>query len=287
MAENGTVGIAAIVLAHNEERRIGACLASILGEPGSFPVHVVVNGSTDATAAIARRHGPRVVVHDYAQGGKARSWSRFVLRELTPVPDVCVFADGDAVVLPGSIATLVAALGDDSAANAAAAIPRNGCRAAADARTMMATHGLYGDLYALRGSVITRMRALGIALPDDLVGDDGLIGAMAKTDLANEADWSDRRVIVCPDAGFLAEPVSLWRPASWTMQYRRMISYSIRHFQNRIISAIMRDAGPAGLPRELASLYPQWLPRFAPRGRGVQAWFDARALARMRASVRG
>ena len=42
------------VLAHNEERRIARCLASLpLGDP-SIDVHVGVNGSRDRTAQIAR-----------------------------------------------------------------------------------------------------------------------------------------------------------------------------------------------------------------------------------------
>ena len=51
------VKIVIAVLAHNEERRIGACLASLpLGDP-AVAVHVVVNGSTDRTAADRARPG--------------------------------------------------------------------------------------------------------------------------------------------------------------------------------------------------------------------------------------
>ena len=52
-----------IVLAHNEERRIGLCLASLpLGGP-AVAIHVVVNGSSDRTAEIARSFP--VTVHDW------------------------------------------------------------------------------------------------------------------------------------------------------------------------------------------------------------------------------
>ena len=71
-------------------------------------------------------------------------------------------------------------------------------------------------------------------------------------------------------------------PATWRMQYKRMVNYSVRHFQNKIISDIMRGQGPTALPRLLSELYPAYLPRFAPRRRPDAWWFDVRALAKMR-----
>ncbi len=105
-----------------------------------------------------------------------------------------------------------------------------------------------------------------VRLPDDLVGDDGLLGAMAKTDLANEDDVG-RRAAWFPalEAGFLCEPAELFSPATLVGQYRRMVNYSVRHFQNRMITAIMRGEGPKGLPPRLAALYPAWLPQLSPR----------------------
>lgn len=272
-----------VVLAHNEERRIAACLGSLpLGKPG-YAVHVVVNGSTDRTAAIARELcGSRGTVHDWPEGGKSRSWNRILFDTPGVDGDAFVFVDGDAETVPGSVDALVAVLAANPHANAASAVPRNGRMAQAYADEMMAAHGLFGDLYALSGGFVARMRAECIRLPDDLIGDDGLVCALAKTNLANEDDWQDGRVVVCPEAGFLCEPVSVLSPRTWRVQYRRLINYSVRHFQNRIVSDIMRGPGPAALPRRLAALYPEWLTRFAPRRGLPTAWFDRKALMRMR-----
>jgi glycosyltransferase involved in cell wall biosynthesis len=268
------------VLAHNEERRIARCLASLpLRDPG-MAVHIVVNGSRDRTAAIARGFAG-VIVHEYAEGGKSRSWNRFVFDTPGIAADFFVFVDGDAEVLPGSILALVEQLENNPGANAAAGLPRNGRNAENYRKEMIASRGLFGDLYALSGSFIERMREGGIRLPDDLVGDDGLLGAMAKTDLANEDDWDDERVLPCVDAGFLCEPAELFSPATLVGQYRRMVNYSVRHFQNRMISAIMRGEGPKGLPRHLAAVYPDWLPTLSPRRHPQWWWFDRQALARM------
>jgi glycosyltransferase involved in cell wall biosynthesis len=280
----GAVETVIVVMAHNEERRIAACLASLpLGDPREA-VHVVVNGSHDGTARIARGF-LGVHVHEYAEGGKARSWNRFVLDTPRLEATNFVFVDGDAELLPRSVEALVRALERDPGANAAAGLPANGRRAEAYRAALIRDRGLFGDLYALRGGFVARMREAGLRLPEDLVGDDGLLGALAKTDLGSEAGWRDERVAPCPEAGFLCDPARLSSPGSLLRQYRRMVNYSTRHFQNRMISAIMRGPGPAALPARLALLYPEWLPRLAPRRHPVWWWFDRQALKRMARAV--
>ncbi|UVI39455.1 glycosyltransferase family A protein [Qipengyuania spongiae] len=286
MAASNTEGtpILICVLAHNEECLIGACLDSLpLGDP-SIAVAVVVNGSTDGTAAIVRRYESRGVrLVEYSEGGKARSWNRFMLDE-APRAETFVFVDGDARLLPGSVEALARCLRDHPGANAAAGMPRNGRRAAEYRQLLCKDGGLFGDLYALSGAFVERLRASGLRLPEDLVGDDSLIGALAHTDLGGDADWDDARVIACEGAGFLCEPNTI-HPASLRMQSKRMVSYAVRHFQNRMISAIMRETGPHDIPSRMADIYEAWLPRLRPRLSPVWYWFDRRALARMRAAA--
>jgi glycosyltransferase involved in cell wall biosynthesis len=290
-AENMTAPICVVILAHNEEARIAACLQSLPLADQDIDFHVVVNGSTDSTACIAQAFAAmhnNLAVHVFAEGGKARSWNRILFDELPGFHAAHVFVDGDAEVAPGSIRALANALAADPHANAVAGLPMNGRKVAAYQSQMRREHGLFGDLYALRGDFLARMKAASIRLPDDVVGDDGLVCALAKTDLADELQWDDRRVVVCGGAGFLCAPVSIWSPASWRMQFRRMINYSVRHFQNAMISQIMRRDGPGGLPHRLSNLYPAALPAMRPR-RGLTHWlFDRLALRRMAgATVRG
>ncbi|QIQ87000.1 glycosyltransferase family A protein [Erythrobacter sp.] len=267
------------VLAHNEEARIAACLASLpVGEPG-VTVTVVVNGSTDRTADIVRAH-EGVELVEYEQGGKARSWNRFVLDGAREA-DVFVFVDGDAQLVPGSVDALARALAADPRANAASGLPMNGRRVEAYRRSIAADSGLFGDCYALAGDFVRRMRERGIRLPDDIIGEDGLVRALACTDLGPESGWSNVRVVPVAEAGFWCEPNAL-DARGLRQQAARMVNYSVRHFQNRIVSDIMRGEGPAGLPRELASLYGDYLPRFRPRLSPLWFAFDRKALARMR-----
>lgn len=275
--------VAVIVLAHNEERRIAACLGSLPLEDEAIAVHVVVNGSSDRTAEIARGFAG-ISVHDWPEGGKSRSWNRIVLDTQGVDADAYVFVDGDAEVLPGSIDALVGALAE-TGANAASGLPANGRRAGAYRESIMREHGLFGDLYALSGDFVSRARARGIRLPEDLIGDDGLICALAKTDLEDESHWDDRRVEPCAGAGFLCEPITA-SISSLALQARRMRNYSVRHFQNRIVSRIMRSEGPQALPEYLATLYAEHLPTFRPRLDPRYYWFDRQALTSMRADAR-
>ena len=253
-------------------------------------IHIVVNGSTDQTAAIARQIAAQhdnVTVHEYAEGGKSRSWNRFVFETIGEFHLVHIFVDGDAEVSPESVEALESALAENSNANAAAALPLNGRKVRHYQDAMRREHGLFGDLYALRGDFLARMKAAGIRLPDDLVGDDGLLAALAKADLQSEANWDDTRVVISEGAGFLCEPVRLTDPRSWRLQYRRMINYSVRHFQNRMITRIMRGDGPAALPKQMLDLYAEYLPELAPRASFPEIWFDRIALRRMAARTLG
>lgn len=283
MTPGEPVSVCIAILCNNEERRIEKCLASLAGEMPAAQVHVVVNGSTDRTAEVARQfRGRPVLVHEFVEGGKSRSWNRFLFDTLDAFADMHVFVDGDAEVVPGSIAALVSTLTGDDRANLASALPRNGWNGPAYRAQMRREHGVFGDLYAIKGTFLARMKARSIRLPDDLIGDDGLIAAMAKTDLENESCWDDARVAVCEGAGFLCEPVQLSRWRTVKMQHRRMINYSVRFFQNLIISEIMRAEGPAALPRSFASIYPSYAHLLRPR-RSLPSWyFDRAALARVK-----
>lgn len=276
--------VAVAIFAHQEEKRIATCLGSLPLDRADTLFHVLVNGTTDATLVRAREAAggrSNVIVHDIAAGGKSRTWNHLVHDLLNGNEQAIVFLDGDAEIQSGSIDALVADLAAHPHANAAAGMPVNGRMAQTYRRNLRAEGGLFGDLYALSGRFVGAIRMRSLRLPDDLIGDDGLVAAWAHTDLQKDSGWDVTRVIACDGAGFACEQVSLTRPSTWTMQYKRLINYSVRFFQNRIVSDIMTRQGPDGLPPRLSSLYPGWLPRFRPRG-GISAWFDRKALARMR-----
>src|SRR5690242_5448492 len=93
-----------MVLAHNEERHIEACLDSVFGaDPnGPLEVFVMANGCTDGTEDVVRayRHKePRVHLISIQLGDKCNAWNVFIHETVPahcPGCEVYFFMDGDA-----------------------------------------------------------------------------------------------------------------------------------------------------------------------------------------------
>jgi glycosyltransferase involved in cell wall biosynthesis len=253
------------IFAHQEERRIAGCINSLPLTSEAFEYHLLVNGTTDRTAAIARsltQHLPHFHIHDLPEGGKARTWNYFVDKIFDQTAPTAFFVDGDAEILPGALESMTAALQAEPKANGVNALPIVGRAKTLYQQQLLAEHGLFGALYGLRGSFLSRLKSSGIRLPLDLIGDDGLVAALAKTDLNDESYWDDRRIANCVDAGFRFEVMALRAPSTWLMQWQRFVTYSVRRYQNRIISNIMSTAGPSGLPKSMPEIYATYVHLF-------------------------
>lgn len=90
------------VFAHNEAAGIGRMVKrlaeqDILRAEGlSVRVLLLANGCRDATVAVAQAAlRPGITVVDLAEGGKSRTWNRFVQTVSRPEADVLVFCDAD------------------------------------------------------------------------------------------------------------------------------------------------------------------------------------------------
>lgn len=243
---------AVCILAHNEQDRIVACLKALPVDNPAFRFFVVVNGSTDQTAEWAEtflKGRTNASVIRLPEGGKSRSWNRFIY-DYAPAGMVSYFfVDGDAVIEAGSLEKMARMLNENVRFNAVSAPPLNG-RSASEYREKMAEEkGLFGDLYCLSGHFFNHIHEAGHKLPDDLIGDDGMVRSWALTNLGTDHDWDSGRLGVCLDAGFYSETVQLANPAHLKMQFKRMINYSERRFQNLVITQIMRGVGVTALPR--------------------------------------
>ena len=102
------------VFAHNEALGIAGMLRGLLAQDvGGLDVRIVVlcNGCTDGTVVAAG--GAGVAVVDLPQGGKSRTWNRFVHDLARKDADVLVFCDADIRLPEGdALRRLVAGLGD-------------------------------------------------------------------------------------------------------------------------------------------------------------------------------
>ena len=253
-----------MVLAHNEERHIEACLDSIFAaDPErALEVYVMANGCTDRTEAIVRKYGehrPAVRLVSIALPDKCNAWNVFIHET---VPKHCAgrelyfFMDGDARAVRGSFSSMARDLGSTPRAHAAAAGPTSGRNAARDRRKMAEEGGLVANLYALRGSIVERLGQMSVRLPLNLEGDDGLLAALIQWDLSPENQGFDReRIIMCEDAGFEFEPLSPHRIGDWSKYWKRAVRYGRRNYEFQLLARVLKARGIAGLPSDIAELY--------------------------------
>jgi glycosyltransferase involved in cell wall biosynthesis len=108
-----TAPVAVIVLAHNEEQNLEACLASVDGWVEQL--FVVDSGSTDATLEIARRFGATVLTHEFES--HARQW-QWALEHADPSSLWVLGLDADQRVSPGLRDAMITTLGQTPAAPA-------------------------------------------------------------------------------------------------------------------------------------------------------------------------
>lgn len=100
-----------IIPAHNEESSIERTLRSVLSDAvDDLEVVVVVNASTDSTAAIARSVDPSIRVLETKTPGKCHALN---LGEATLSSFPRVFLDADIELLPGSLSKLLNSCGPD------------------------------------------------------------------------------------------------------------------------------------------------------------------------------
>jgi glycosyltransferase involved in cell wall biosynthesis len=187
------------VFAHNEARGIAEMVSrllaqDILADPAfSARVLVLANGCSDDT--VARVVGVEVV--DLPEGGKSRTWNRFVHDLARPDADVLVFADADiAFCDSGALRRLVQTLGarwvinsqpvKDIVAHPEGLSAMDKIIAAAGGGLDDWQTAICGQLYAMPAGVARRFH-----LPIGLPVEDGFLRAMVLTDaLTGPEDFS-------------------------------------------------------------------------------------------------
>jgi len=250
----------------------------------------LANGCSDDTerlvAGYAARHTPVHLV-SIARADKANAWNDYVHR-IAPTALVHFFLDGGCRVAAGALRELAGTLAASPQANAAAAVPFSGRNRDATRRAMV-TGAELSHLYALSGDFVERLKSRRIRLPIGLIGEDSLVGALAKWDLDASRPWQETRVAVAPSAGFQFDSLSIVRPNHWKRYLDRRIRYRMRAHQLHLLRPIIKQRGFEGLPNDICELYPAELPNGGPKVYSLEQWFDRQALKRMheQASAQG
>jgi len=280
-----------MVLAHNEERHIEACLDSIFNaDPGApFQVYVMANGCTDRTEELVSQYArrePRTHLVSIRLGDKCNAWNVFVHETVpTQCPDqeIYFFMDGDARAIPGSFSAMASELRQEPQANAVGAPPASGRSMAHDRAELLQERGLVANLYALRGSFVDRCRLAGVRIPLRLEGDDGLIGALVRWDLDPKQEMDPQLIVPCADAGFVFESFDPSRPANWRAYWKRMVRYGRRMYEFSLLGPRLKAGGLAAMPRDIREIYGD-SQRLGLRWDGIYTltnWFALREMRRL------
>ncbi|MBL8562942.1 MAG: glycosyltransferase [Gemmobacter sp.] len=180
------------VFAHDEAAGIAAVVNALRAQavPGlDLRILVLANGCRDETAARAAAAGAEVA--DLAEGGKSRTWNRFVHDLSRPDAEVLIFADADiALPEPDALARLVAGLQANPALHVMNSRPVKDIQARPEGlgwqdRLIAMAGGtlddwqkaICGQLYAMPAA-----RARAHWLPIGLPVEDGFLRAMVLTD---------------------------------------------------------------------------------------------------------
>ncbi len=251
---------AVAVFAHNESRRIVECLEALRIAPllPNTTCYVIANGCTDNTVASANdyaRTAPWVKVIELEIGDKANAWNYFV-HELAPEAGSYFFTDGDCRVEKEALQHLEEYLLTNQHVNAVSGVPsQRNLSFGIFRRVITSNGGFAGNLYALSQDFVARLRAQHVRLPQGLIGDDSLVGALALWDLDPKAQWNHDLVRIASSATFRYESVISASLYDSLFYVRRLRRYSLRHFQNQLIKNRIKRLGLSALPQHINTLY--------------------------------
>lgn len=280
-----------MILAHNEEKHITACLDSLYKWQGQVEsplrVFVMANGCSDRTEELVHQYAGQysgLELVSLNQADKCNAWNVFIHEiapRRAPNAEIYFFMDGDARATPGALSELAQALRSHPHALAAAGLPVTGRSMNRDRRKLLTHRQLVANLYALSGSFVRALQLHRVRLPIGLEGDDGLLGALVKWNLNPRGSWDDTRIVPCPSAGFAFQSLSWFRPADWKTYWRRRLRYGRRQLEFDLLGPRLKQAGLQALPADIRELYP-FASECRLRWRGLQTFFDWLALNQLR-----
>ena len=288
------VSVAICILAKDERRAIGMCLAQLAKQTvvnaGAEPIdiHVVANGCTDDTAGVARASSAlfdsqrvKLHLHNLRQGGKSRSWNRAV-HELVGSADIFVFLDADIQLADENvIAEMVASLRFSPHLAACSGHPVKDVHSK-PTKTMIDRFSLIvsgrtrqsgainGSLYVARSDVLRQ-----IWLPDETPVEDGFLNAMLQTrGFSQPRDPTIVNSLTRPTHSYQAH-----NPLQFVTHERRLIvgtMINIWIFEHLWSLRLQSPAGP--MIRDWNATDPGWVERIIRQRAARRPWLIPNAI---------
>lgn len=234
-------------------------------------VDVLINGNralADEIVALAEADtgtrsghlaGLRVWSFDLAD--KSFAWNTYI-HALAPNASFVFFVDGYAEFESDALQHLARAFQRNERALAASGVPTLGPSARRLQRTMQTEGGIHGNLYALSGDCLRRLRASNFRLPLGLYRTDPLLGAALcfNLDPPNNV-WDASRIAVVPEATWNYPVPKFWRWRDWRSFFKRRMRQAQGDAENsavRRLFAVERRTVDC-LPASTKGLIGDWI----------------------------
>lgn len=265
--------LAAAVLAAANADRGGASLA----------IDLLINGNPALAFELRSRlstsmwwkSGATIRLWSVPPPDKAHTWNHY-LHVLAPPADLAFFMDGYVTVEPDALAEMAEALRRRPTALAATCLPTTGRSAQELRRRMLAEGGLHGNLYALTGATMQRLRRAGFRLPRGIYRNDSALGAALAFDLDPARNvWSWDRIAVVPDALYETPVADPTRIGDLRALLKRRLRQGRGQLETRALKAHLARAkrSPMTWPTTAQRLVLQWAEEHPAEARSL-LWTD-------------
>ncbi|MGH8597254.1 MAG: glycosyltransferase family 2 protein, partial [Gammaproteobacteria bacterium] len=155
-----------------------------------------------------------------------------------------------------ALPSLASALDEFPNAKAAGGMPATGRDRDAWRLRMVQFGRLAGNLYALRGSFVRRLRERQIRMPVGLIGEDFLVSWLVATGIESRAMLAEGpQCVFNPAAQFSFRSLSLARLSDYRLYLRRKWRYVWRALQHEMLINTLNALGLDAMPRSVNELY--------------------------------
>lgn len=282
-----------VVFARNEAARILGSLRAVedaLRGRNAF-VTVLINGSSDKTASLVKTYLPGMSVsnaaYSIAYGCKSNAINQFV-HALRPKADYYLFVDATVSIGADVPALFQQTFEADASIEAVSGLPKNGRGAEAMRKLAERAPRLFGQMFAIRGSVIENFVARNRRLPVGLYRGDGLLSGFMvhETNGVAHSDPAPRLATVS-EAQWGVKSLSPFDISDIRAAFNRRVRQSRGRLENLAWNSIIWDQGFGALPANADDMILEWLSQHDLPAVGLtERIFRSIALQRIRNSRR-
>jgi hypothetical protein len=239
--------------------------------PDNSVIDLLVNGNPELAsglaghAALASSSKPAVRLRVWAieLPDKANAWNQYI-HQIWSGEHLALFVDGYVMPFADAMETMVQELSGNGRALGATGVPSSGRTAKRMSAQMQQHGGFHGNLCAIKGSAIARLKVAGVRIPVGLYRTDALMGALLYFDLDPPANhWDLSRIAVVPAASWATDPKHWWRLSDLRSQLKRRVRQSRGLMENLAVKEhfLERRMSAASLPPNASDLVRGWAAR--------------------------